>query len=424
MQFEANPQQLTSAARRSRLGLPGRRELLHRVLRRVATCGTLSVEFSDGRREIYGDGHQPVSAIALATPEAERELLMNPGLRLGELFMDGRLEIREGSVYDLLHILMKGRAEGRLPGPIRALAQASARLRPDRLNDTRRARANVAHHYDLDGRLYGLFLDEERQYSCGYFERPDMTLEEAQRAKMARIARKLAPRPGQTALDIGCGWGGLALYLAREKGLGVTGITLSEEQLAVARKRAADENLDGSVRFAPEDYRLIRGRFDRIVSVGMLEHVGRRALGAYFAKVAELLKSDGVALVHSIGGYTPPGPTNPWITKYIFPGGYIPALSEALAAVERSGLLIADVEIWRLHYAETLRHWRRRFLANRETARALYDERFCRMWEFYLASSEVSFRVAGNMVFQLLLVKDRTALPQTRAYMEPASAGG
>ena len=422
MQFENRPEQSASAARRGRLGLPGTRELLHRVLRRVAASGTLAVEFADGRRETYGDGDRPVSGIALTTPEAERELLLNPGLRLGELFMDGRLEIREGSVYDLLHILMKGRAENRLPRPVRALSQASARLRPDRLNDLRRARANVAHHYDLDGRLYDLFLDEERQYSCGYFERPDMTLEEAQRAKIARIARKLAPRPGQTALDIGSGWGGLALHLAREKGLKVTGITLSEEQLAVSRKRAAEEGLEDRVRFEPEDYRRVEGQFDRIVSVGMLEHVGRRFLGAYFARVAELLKKDGVALVHSIGGYTPPGPTNPWMTKYIFPGGYIPALSEALAAVERSGLLIADVEIWRLHYAETLKNWRRRFMANREAARALYDERFCRMWEFYLASSEASFRVAGNMVFQLLLVKDRTALPQTRTYMEAGAS--
>ena len=417
MQFET-PSGLSSAAKtRGRLRLPSATAVLHRVLRRVAVSGTLTVTFANGRQETYGDGDAPVSAITLS-PAAEHALLTNPALRLGEIFMDGELEIREGTIYDLLHIFMKGREEGRLPRPLSALAKASLRLLPERLNDARRARANVAHHYDLDGRLYELFLDAERQYSCAYFERPDMTLDEAQRAKMARIARKLAPRPGQTALDIGSGWGGLGLHLAREKGLRVTGITLSEEQLAAARRRAADEGLDDRARFELVDYRTVGGEYDRIVSVGMLEHVGRRALRPYFARVARLLKQDGVALIHSIGGYCPPYPTNPWMTKYIFPGGYIPALSEAMAAVERSGLLIADVEIWRLHYAETLRHWRQRFMANRERAKALYDERFCRMWEFYLASSEASFRVASNMVFQLLLVKDRNALPQTRHYME------
>ena len=401
---------------RPRLG--GAAALLHRVFARFVGAGTLEVEFVGGRTETYGDGNPPAVKIAFTSREAERGMLTYPGLKLGECYVDGTLELREGDLYDLLHIMVGNRSQGRLPGPIRALATAGALARPDRLIDARRARANAAHHYDLDGRLYDLFLDEDRQYSCAYFARPDMTLEEAQRAKIERIARKLALRPGQRVLDIGSGWGGLGLHLAREHGVDVTGVTLSREQLGVARERAAAAGLQDRVRFELADYRQVEGPFDRIVSVGMLEHVGKRALESYFSKVADLLSDDGVALIHSISRYNPPRPTNPWLEKYIFPGGYIPAPSEALAAVERQGLLIADMEIWRLHYAETLRHWRQRFLANRDKARALHDEWFCRMWEYYLASSEASFRVGGNMVFQLLLLKDRTALPQTRAYME------
>ncbi|HUF57568.1 MAG TPA: cyclopropane-fatty-acyl-phospholipid synthase family protein [Thermohalobaculum sp.] len=392
--------------------------MLHRAFKAFVGAGTLHVRYANGRSESYGDGSGPAVSIVFHDRAAERGMVTHPALKLGECYMDGTLELAEGDLYDLLHLMVGNRTQGRLPGPMKALARAAALTRPQRLVDARRARANVAHHYDLDSRLYDLFLDAERQYSCAYFERADMTLDEAQRAKMARIAQKLAPRQGQTALDIGSGWGGLGLHLAREKGLQVTGVTLSEEQLGVARRRAADEGMGDRARFELVDYREVEGPFDRIVSVGMLEHVGKRALDAYFARVAELLADDGVALIHSISRYNKPRPTNPWFEKYIFPGHYIPALSEAMAAVERSGLLIADIEIWRLHYAETLKHWRQRFLANRDKARALHDERFCRMWEYYLASAEAGFRVGGNMVFQLLLLKDRNALPQTRAWME------
>ena len=416
MQRERQHERPPGGGGQPRLG--GAAALLHRVFERFVGTGTLTVQFASGRTETYGDGTPPAVGIAFTSPEAERGMLTNPGLKLGEGYVDGTIELREGDLYDLLHIMVGNRSQGRLPAPMRALAKAGALARPQRLIDARRARANAAHHYDLDNRLYELFLDEERQYSCAYFARPDMSLEEAQRAKVERIARKLAPEPGQRALDIGSGWGGMALHLAREHGMDVTGVTLSQEQLGVSRERAAAAGLEERVRFELMDYRDVEGPFDRIVSIGMLEHVGRRALDAYFAKVFDLLGENGVALIHSISRYNPPRPTNPWLEKYIFPGGYIPAPSEALAAVERSGLLIADMEVWRLHYAETLRHWRRRFLANRDKARALHDERFCRMWDYYLASSEASFRVGGNMVIQLLLLKDRTALPQTRSYME------
>ena len=392
--------------------------MLHRAFAAFVGSGTLNVRYANGRRETYGDGGAPAAGIVFHDARAEHGLLTYPSLKLGECYMDGSLELVEGDLYDLLYVMIGNRSQGRLPGPIKALGKAAAMLRPDRLIDARRARTNAAHHYDLDDRLYDLFLDEERQYSCAYFERPDMTLDEAQKAKMVRIARKLAPEPGLRALDIGSGWGGLALHLAREKGLDVTGITLSQEQLGVARRRASEAGLEDRVRFDLVDYRQVEGRFDRIVSVGMLEHVGKRALDAYFAKVADLLDEQGVALVHAIGRYNQPQRSNPWFDKYIFPGHHVPALSETMAAVERSGLLIADIEIWRLHYAETLRHWHRRFVANRDKALALHDERFCRMWEFYLVSAEAGFRLGRNMVFQLLLIKDREALPQTRSWME------
>ena len=283
-----------------------------------------------------------------------------------------------------------------------------------------RARANVHHHYDLDERLYRLFLDEDLQYSCAYFPHEGMSLDEAQLAKKRHIAAKLALRPGQHVLDIGSGWGGLALSLAGWAGVRVTGVTLSGEQQKVASERAARAGLGGDATFLLKDYRELSQRFDRIVSVGMFEHVGIGHYDEFFRTCAGLLAEDGVMLLHSIGRFDGPGATNPWINKYIFPGGYIPALSEVIPAVERAGLIIADIEILRLHYAKTLRAWRERFLARREEAAAIYDERFCRMWEFYLAASELAFRNQDMMVFQMQLVKDQTVLPLTRGYMEEA----
>jgi cyclopropane-fatty-acyl-phospholipid synthase len=285
-------------------------------------------------------------------------------------------------------------------------------------NPASRSKAHVAHHYDLSSRLYDLFLDKDRQYSCAYFNDPGDTLEEAQIAKKRHIAAKLyLAEQDLSVLDIGCGWGGLALDIARDTGAKVKGVTLSEEQIAVARDRAKKAGLAERCRFDLIDYRLIEGQFDRVVSVGMFEHVGVPYYDAFFAKVRDLMKDDGVALLHTIGRSDGPGATNPWIAKYIFPGGYTPSLSEILPAIEKSGLMVADVEILRLHYAETLKEWRRRFNANRAEISRIYDERFCRMWEFYLAGSEMGFRREGLVNFQIQLVKRVETLPITRDYM-------
>jgi cyclopropane-fatty-acyl-phospholipid synthase len=287
------------------------------------------------------------------------------------------------------------------------------------LNTQRRAKRNVAHHYDLSGKLYDLFLDTDKQYSCAFFEKPDDSLEQAQRQKKDRIAAKLALEPGMSVLDIGSGWGGLALQLAERDGADVTGVTLSEEQIKIASERAASSRAKDRLRFRLEDYRNVHGKFDRIVSIGMFEHVGVTHYPAFFAKVASLLSDDGVALIHTIGRVDGPGTSNPWITKYIFPGGYTPALSEIIPHVERSGLIVTDVEVWRLHYALTLTQWLDRFRANWDRVKQIYDERFCRMWEFFLAAEIAAFRHQGLVVFQIQLAKRIDALPLTRDYMLP-----
>ncbi len=346
------------------------------------------------------------------------DLVRDPELALGELFTDGRFIMVQGSIFDLLSLVLSNAVRREPPLLIKSLRIARDALAATLLrNGKSRAKTNVARHYDLDGRLYDLFLDRDRQYSCAYFERPGMDLDEAQLAKKRHIAAKLLVEPGHRALDIGSGWGGMALYLARYCGADVTGVTLSEEQFDSATGRATTAGLDGRVRFRIEDYRDTRGEFDRIVSIGMFEHVGPAHFDAYFARVANLLTGDGVALIHTIGRPEGPGATNPWISKYIFPGGYIPCLSEIAAAVERSGLFITDVEILRLHYAETLKAWRERFLARRDEAQALYDERFCRMWEFYLAMCELTFRIEGECVFQIQLARRHDVVPITRAYI-------
>ncbi|MEW6257283.1 MAG: cyclopropane-fatty-acyl-phospholipid synthase family protein, partial [Pseudomonadota bacterium] len=290
-------------------------------------------------------------------------------------------------------------------------------------NPPERARRNVAHHYDLDGRLYALFLDGDRQYSCAYFEAAGQSLDDAQLAKKRLIAAKLRlDRPGLNTLDVGCGWGGLSLYLAEMAGARMTGVTLSTEQLGIATARAQERGLGDRIDFRLEDYRALEGRFDRIVSVGMFEHVGVQHFRAFFRKARDLLTDDGVMLLHSIGRSDGPGVTNPWIAKYIFPGGYIPSLSEVIPVIEQAGLVITDVEILRLHYAETLKAWRERFRARREEAVRLTDERFCRMWDFYLAASEMAFRHQGMMVFQIQLARRQEAVPLTRAYIADAEA--
>lgn len=393
--------------------------LLVRLLAAAKGDGTLNLVTADGKHHRIGAG-PPTLTLRLHDRAVERDLLINPRLRFGEAYMDGRLSIEGGTIYDLLSMLMSGsEVQGALG---RAVGTLSPLLRlMQQHNPMRRSRQNVEHHYNLSRRFYELFLDRDMQYSCAYFSEPGMSLDDAQEAKKRHIAAKLLLVPGMRVLDIGCGWGGMALYLARHTGARVTGITLSSEQLAVAKRRAEEAGLADRVSFELRDYREFAAAhpaaFDRIVSVGMFEHVGVPHYRDYFDAVRGMLNDDGVALIHSIGRLDTPGSTNPWIRKYIFPGGYSPALSEVLPVIERAGLLTTDLEVLRLHYAETLRHWRARFDARREEAKALYDERFCRMWEFYLAGAELSFRLQGHMVFQVQLARSLGAVPLTRDYM-------
>jgi cyclopropane-fatty-acyl-phospholipid synthase len=334
--------------------------------------------------------------------------------------MDGSVTAEGCGIYDILDVMYANMTDGDDGLPVLRFRSFLRRLkrRLDQYNPAGRAQKNVAHHYDLNGRLYSLFLDRDRQYSCAYFRRGDETLEEAQLAKKRHVAAKLClDRPDLRVLDIGSGWGGMALTLARDYGASVTGITLSREQLAVARERAVAEGLQDRVNFELLDYRAVNQKFDRIVSVGMFEHVGVGYYQTFFDMVARTLTPDGIAVLHAIGRSDGPGATNPWIDKYIFPGGYSPALSEVLPSVERSGLVSTDIEILRLHYAETLRHWRWRFNANRDTIASVYDERFCRMFEFYLCGSELAFRRGGHMVFQIQMAARQEAVPLTRDYM-------
>jgi cyclopropane-fatty-acyl-phospholipid synthase len=396
--------------------------VLDSILRRFITIGRLTVRWPDGRQTSYAGPPDsgPDATITLRDKRTVWRLIANPALAAGEAYMDGGLLPDPRGIYHTLDVLVlnlmanaNGHPIGHLRGSLRALKR-----RIDQYNPAPRAQRNVAHHYDLNGRLYSLFLDRDRQYSCAYFPRGDETLEEAQIAKKRHIAAKLClDRPDLTVLDIGSGWGGLALTLARDYGARVMGVTLSTEQLAESRARAVAEGLEDRVSFELLDYRAVNRTFDRIVSVGMFEHVGVVHYREFFDTVARCLEPDGVALLHAIGRSDGPGYTNPWIAKYIFPGGYCPALSEVLPPVEKSGLIATDVEVLRLHYAETLRHWRRRFTANRDTIASLYDERFCRMFEFYLCGCEIAFRREGHIVFQVQLAHRQTAVPLTRDYI-------
>jgi cyclopropane-fatty-acyl-phospholipid synthase len=391
--------------------------LLQLALGSIVRRGALRVTTARGTTFVLGDGTGAPVAVRFKSAAAERDILIDPELKLGEAYMDGVFVVEEGSIADLLALVL---GQGRIGAPWR-WAQPQWLLRflwrhLQQFNPRSRARRNVAHHYDLDGHLYSLFLDSDRQYSCAYFETPGQTLDDAQLAKKRHLAAKLLIDPGQSILDIGCGWGGLALYLAELCGGRVTGITLSNEQLTFARGRATEKHF-GMVDFRLQDYRDVAERFDRIVSVGMFEHVGVDFYRAFFRRCAEILSDDGIMVLHAIGRTEGPGITNPWIAKYIFPGGYIPALSEVLPAIERTGLLVTDIEILRLHYAYTLQAWRERFDAHREEAERLYDERFVRMWEFYLAASEMAFRQQNMMVFQIQLTKRQGVVPITRDYI-------
>src|SRR6266508_3334285 len=392
--------------------------LLRRVLQLFITRGSLRVTTAHGTTYTFGDGTGKPLAMRFLTRKAERAVLLDPELKFGEAYMDGTLVVEEGSISDVLALLLAQDSKGMPPlwaWPNWLLRYSTRRMR--QFNRRRRARRNVAHHYDLDDRLYSLFLDADRQYSCAYFERPDQSLDDAQLAKKRHLAAKLILNSGTRLLDIGCGWGGLALYLAEICDAQVTGITLSREQLTHAGMRATEKGLVTSTEFRLQDYRETQGSFDRIVSVGMFEHVGVGFYDLFFRKCASLLDNEGVMLLHSIGRPEGPNVTNPWIAKYIFPGGYIPALSEVLPAIERAGLLVTDIEILHLHYAETLPAWRERFLAHREQVERLYDQRFVRMWEFYLAASELTFRQHGMMVFQIQMTKRTGIVPITRDYI-------
>jgi cyclopropane-fatty-acyl-phospholipid synthase len=398
--------------------------LLHGILSGMIRHGTLTVRDAGGTARHYGDGATPRAAFALHSRRAEWRLVLNPAMGFGELYMEGALEPQGCTIHEVLDLLVLNMWDGEGCHPLEAVLATLRqwRRRLDQLNPAGRARRNVAHHYDLNGRLYALFLDRDRQYSCAYFPTGAETLEEAQAAKKRHIAAKLKldrPKGGEPleVLDIGCGWGGMALTLARDWGARVTGITLSEEQLGAARQRAQEAGLEDRVRFELMDYRDWRRPVDRIVSVGMFEHVGIGHYGQFFQVLRGALKPEGIALVHAIGRAAGPGATNPWLRKYIFPGGYSPALSEVLGPAERSGLWVTDIEVLRLHYAETLRHWRDRFARNRDTIAALYDERFCRMFEFYLSGCELAFRRADHMVWQMQLSPARAAVPLTRDYM-------
>jgi cyclopropane-fatty-acyl-phospholipid synthase len=390
--------------------------LLRFLLGQFIQRGTFTVTTSRGSTYTFGDGTGTPVAVRFATRAAELGILLDPELKFGEAYMDGTLVVEQGTIADVLAIALGQKAEvpnwARPQWLVRYIGRRLAQFNP-----RPRARRNVAHHYDLDGRLYSLFLDADRQYSCAYFENSDTSLDDAQLAKKRHLAAKLRLTGKQRVLDIGCGWGGLGLYLAEFGDADVTGVTLSREQHAIANERAAEKGLNEQARFLLQDYRDVCTPFDRIVSVGMFEHVGVNHYETFFEKCAQLLADDGVMVLHSIGRSEGPGITNPWISKYIFPGGYIPALSEVLPVIERAGLLVTDIEILRLHYAETLKAWRERFLAHREDVKRFYEPRFVRMWEFYLAASEMSFREQNMMVMQIQLTKRQGVVPITRDYI-------
>lgn len=395
--------------------------VMRKFLTRMIASGNLEVIGSDGSGGKFGDGSGPYVRIRFTSAAAERQVILNPDPGLPEAYMDGGFALEQGTLYDLLHILMSNVPEVDGSWWMRTINHLRNFLsRLHQINTPDRSRRNVHSHYDLDGRLYSLFLDPDMQYSCAYFEDGSDDLADAQLAKKRHLAAKLNLKPGQRVLDIGSGWGGLGLYLAEHCDVDVTGVTLSDEQHAVSTRRASELGLSDRVRFLLKDYRSLEGPFDRIVSVGMFEHVGLNHYRAFFRKIHALLAEDGVALLHSISRFGPPADTSAFIRKYIFPGGYIPAMSEVLPHIERSGLMTTDIEILRLHYAKTLQAWRERFLARRDDVLDLYDERFIRMWEFYLAASELAFRFGGLMNFQIQMTRNLDALPLTRDYIGPA----
>jgi cyclopropane-fatty-acyl-phospholipid synthase len=388
------------------------------AMKRIVKEGRFTAIDAYGRVHQIGPAAKSECTVRLTDPWLHILLLVEPQMHLGKAYMEGTLILDEGVVDDLLELLQRNLGTGFGPAihkflhALRWLVKSISQWNP-----IRRSRRNVEHHYDVPDIVYQAFLDEDRQYSCAYFMTPNDTLELAQEQKKRHIASKLMLGPNQHVLDIGSGWGGLGLYLSQVSGARVTGVTLSANQLELSRQRARDAGLEETVEFRSQDYRRVSGAFDRIVSVGMLEHVGAPHLQTYFDKINELLTDNGVALIHTIGRSDGPGVTNPWIDKYIFPGGYAPSLGELMPLIEEAGLILTDVEVWRLHYAHTLRQWRERFKAKQVELEPEVGANFIRMWEFYLAASEMAFRYQGNVVFQLQLTKAVDALPITRDYM-------
>jgi cyclopropane-fatty-acyl-phospholipid synthase len=393
------------------------------MIAKVVRKGSLKLIRASGETYLFGDGSEDTIVVRLADLAAERAIARDPALRLGEMYMDGRFVIEEGNIFDFLSLVRRNgvKKAATLRMVTHGLARIAATQFKSRVPINRNLR-NVSHHYDLSAKLFDLFLDEDWQYSCAYFEPPGISLAEAQLAKKRHIAAKLLLEEGKNVLDIGSGWGGMALYLAEAANVDVTGITLSEEQLKVSRNRVLARGLDNRVRFELKDYRDLHGRFDRIVSVGMFEHVGIGNYRHFFRKIASILDKQGVMVLHSIGRTRPNYATNPFIEKYIFPGGYMPSIAEVLPAIEKAGLLIKDIEVLPMHYAYTLRAWRERFVARKAEAVALYDERFFRMWEFYLAVSEVAFRHDRLFVFQIQLARHQDTVPYARNYIAEREA--
>jgi cyclopropane-fatty-acyl-phospholipid synthase len=400
--------------------------LIGRLVDKLLTRGSLTLIVPGKEPHTYGRGGGRHLTLRFTDRKVAFDIVRNPRLGLGEAYMEGRVIVEDGTILDLLELIVganrwEEKGEGR-----RALAKGKATRTLKRMilrNTPRRARRNVAHHYDLRDELYDLFLDADKQYSCAYFTDPGNSLDQAQADKKAHIAAKLALEPGQRVLDIGCGWGGMALYLHRVAGVDVLGITLSEHQLNIARQRAVAAGVSDHVKFELIDYRLVEGRFDRIVSVGMFEHVGARHYDAFFAKCRALLKPDGVMLLHTIGklGEVSSSP-DPFTDKWIFPGYHLPSLSQMTASSEKVRLIASDVENLRLHYALTLRHWLKRATANRTKIEAMYDARFFRMWEFYLSGGIVMFESGAACNYQVQYIRERTALPITREYLAEAES--
>ena len=391
--------------------------IIKSVLSRVIRKGNLTWIQHDGNIHHYGDGSGKLIKIRTTKDFSEIKLLLNPSLQFGESYMNGSLIMEEGRIHDLLKLLFSNSkidVDHWIMDVSRAVRFILNKFNVG--NYLSKSKKNVAHHYDLSDQLYDLFLDKDRQYSCAYFNSPNDTLDQAQTNKKELIAKKLLLEKGQNVLDIGCGWGGMASFLSKRSEVNVKGITLSEEQIQYANKRKQTESLH-NVEYKLQDYRKVNETYDRIVSVGMFEHVGTKHYQDFFNKVYDLLNDTGVALIHTIGRLSEPTTNDPWIEKYIFPGGYIPALSETVSKIEKSGLSMTDIQILKFHYAETLKRWRYNFYDNIDKVKEIYDEKFCRMWDFYLSSSQASFEESTLVVFQLQLSKNKKTVPDKRDYM-------